>query len=205
MGGIKIILKKNPCIFEQEVLKKRFGLSFYIGFWQTEKYFSSIREEILTTFTFDKKMISLQTNNILHLIKNTNSVSIHIRRGDYLQKGVKEIFGNICTPTYYDKAISEIKNRIDNPNFFVFSNDIEWVKENISIPSPNYIDWNKGTDSWQDMFLMSQCKYNIIANSTFSWWGAWLNQNDNKIVIAPKRFLNDIETPDIFPKEWITI
>ena len=88
---------------------------------------------------------------------------------------------------------------------YIFSDDMDWVKNNISISNALYIDWNKSENSWQDMYLMSQCKHNIIANSTFSWWGAWLNQNPNKLIIAPKKFLNTIETPDLIPSDWIKL
>ena len=82
---------------------------------------------------------------------------------------------------------------------------MKWGKEHLDIPSPVYVDWNKGIDSWQDMYLMSCCKHNIIANSTFSWWGAWLNPNKKKVVIAPSLFLNTETTPDLIPDSWIKI
>lgn len=138
-------------------------------------------------------------------IIETNSVSIHIRRGDYLSEINQGLYGGICTEMYYAKAITYICNKIDQPSFFVFSNEIDWVKNNVDIPNPTYIDFNNGADSWQDMFLMSQCKHNIIANSSFSWWGAWLNRNTNKIVITPSRFINLEEDSDIIPDAWIRI
>ena len=115
------------------------------------------------------------------------------------------LYGGICTEMYYAKAITYICNKIDQPSFFVFSNEIDWVKNNVDIPNPTYIDFNNGADSWQDMFLMSQCKHNIIANSSFSWWGAWLNSGQEKLVIAPKKWFNNHEINDIVCESWIKI
>jgi hypothetical protein len=139
----------------------------------------------------------------LATIEETNSVSIHIRRGDFLLE--EEKFGNICTPQYYGKAITEIGRRVETPVFFFFSDDMKWVRENMRIPHPYYIDWNRGKDSWQDMFLMSKCKHHIIANSTFSWWGAWLNPSPQKVVVTPGRFLNNMDTPDLIPDSWVKV
>ena len=117
----------------------------------------------------------------------------------------KILYSNICTIDYYKKAIDFLQNKEKDLYFYIFSDDMDWVKNNISISNALYIDWNKSENSWQDMYLMSQCKHNIIANSTFSWWGAWLNQNPNKLIIAPKKFLNTIETPDLIPSDWIKL
>jgi hypothetical protein len=203
--GIRIIIEKNQGTFNDDMLVKRKGLCFYVGYWQTEAYFLSIKNDILNTFSFDKTKISHRTFDILDLIENTNSISIHVRRGDFLSEENREKCGNICTPDYYNRAITEMEKQVESPVFFVFSDDIEWTKENISVPFPHYIDWNRGEDSWQDMFLMSRCKHNIIANSTFSWWGGWLNPSPHKIVIAPERIFNDTSTPDFIPENWIKI
>ncbi|KAA6316252.1 O-antigen biosynthesis glycosyltransferase WbnK [termite gut metagenome] len=97
--------------------------------------------------------------------------------------------------------------KVHNPIFFIFSDDINWVKKDFPLHDATYIDWNLNQDSWQDMFLMSRCCHNIIANSSFSWWAAWLNSNKNKIIIAPERWFRDMETPNIHPEksEWILI
>lgn len=175
------------------------------GYWQTEKYFEDIRDEILVDFSYqfegDKK-----NETILQDIKKTNSVSIHIRRGDYVKdKEVFKIYGGITTSEYYQLAINAICKRVENPRFFIFSNDIEWVKSNLRINNSCFIEHNSGLDSYKDLFLMSMCKHNIIANSSFSWWGAWLNQNENKTVIVPDKWVNTYDTPDIAPKQWIKI
>jgi hypothetical protein len=200
---INIIIEKNNGNIDYDIIQKLTGLCLYIGYWQSEKYFLSVKQEVLDSFSFERLAKSCKTSEILKLIENTNSISIHVRRGDFLME--EEKFGGICTLLYYEKAISEIEKQVESPVFFIFSDDMKWVRENILIPNPHYIDWNQGKDSWQDMYLMSKCKHNIIANSTFSWWGAWLNQSPQKVVITPSRFLNNIDTPDLIPNTWITV
>ena len=133
------------------------------------------------------------------------AVSIHIRRGDYLLPRHWANTGSVCQLPYYKNAIAEMENRITGPSYYVFSDDISWVKENIPLKKAVYVTWNKGEDSWQDMMLMSHCRHHIICNSTFSWWGAWLNPRKEKIVIAPCRWFQHKETPDMYPKEWIKV
>jgi hypothetical protein len=203
--GIQVIIEPIDRNFDSEFLKRKKAYCLYYGGWPTEKYFLSIKNEVLDAFSFDIKKVSCQTFDILHLIEKTNSVSIHIRRGDYLSENYNKTFGNICTLQYYDEAIKRIESRIESPVFFVFSDDMEWVQANLQIPNANYIDWNTGKDSWQDMFLMSKCKHNIIANSTFSWWGAWLNQFPSKMIIAPSRFSNIGQSIDFIPESWTII
>ena len=133
----------------------------------------------------------------------TNSISIHVRRGDYLKNPQ---YFDICNTVYYRKAIGLIKEKTDNARFYVFSDDIQWVKENLELPQNTvYVNWNMKTDSWQDMCLMSHCRHHIIANSTFSWWGAWLNKNEKKIVICPKMFSRTENLVNVMPDEWIKI
>ncbi|GAP73311.1 hypothetical protein SAMD00024442_79_5 [Candidatus Symbiothrix dinenymphae] len=201
--GIKIIEEDS----EIDKLAPKKGICLYFGLWQTEKYLLSVKAGILNVFSFNPLAISPKTSAILDLIENTNSVSIHVRRGDYLSAKYQKMYENICAPDYYDAAILKITALVESPVFFVFSDDIEWVKENLHIPNPNYIDWNQGKEAWQDMFLMSKCKHNIIANSTFSWWGAWLNQSINQSIniISPKRFHHGYQSPDFIPEGWITI
>lgn len=201
--GMELFIDSIPSIYTN--IFSTHKKNFFLGYWQTEKYFCHIEKEIQATFEFKRELLSPETARFLRRIIETNSVSIHIRRGDYLSEINQGLYGGICTEMYYAKAITYICNKIDQPSFFVFSNEIDWVKNNVDIPNPTYIDFNNGADSWQDMFLMSQCKHNIIANSSFSWWGAWLNRNTNKIVITPSCFINLEEDSDIIPDTWIRI
>lgn len=188
--------------YEPEIfsLKK----AYLDGYWQSEKYFIDIRDRLLSVYSFP---ISNNQRNIdvLNEMRNCNSVSIHVRRGDYLKGRAKVLYGNICTCEYYKNAVLEVRERIANPVFYVFSDDVEWVQENLKIENARYINWNNGVEDYYDMYLMSQCKCNIIANSSFSWWGAWLNQNEDKIVISPSKWFNLHIAPDLICDDWIRV
>lgn len=173
------------------------------GFWQTEKYFQDIREDLLEQFQFNITEGALERLGNKLAASNKPTVAIHIRRGDYL---TTDIFINICTEQYYNNAIEYMKKQLgENIEFIIFSDDIEWCKE--KYPDFTYIDNSqfKNYQNWYDMYLMSKCQHNIIANSSFSWWGAWLNQNQEQIVIAPDKWLNGYPTPDIWCKNWVKI
>jgi len=201
--GIKILKEKGASQFSPLYLNCQSGIVYYFGFWQTPLYFQEIEDEIRTIYSFNANKLSAKSKELFPKIHAQESVSIHIRRGDFLSDANKSIYADICTFAYYSKAIAYISENVENPQFFIFSDDIEWAKKNLSLQNADYIDWNSGVNSWEDMFLISQCKHNIIANSTFSWWGAWLNKNPEKRVIAPSRFINTSKTPDIYPVDWI--
>lgn len=177
---------------------------YFKGFYQSEKYFSEIKDEIRQAFTFNLNIANAQSLEMMKQIDaDDKAVSLHIRRGDYLQPKHWESIGCVCQLPYYQNALSELEKRIPNPSYYVFSDDIDWVKENIPLENATYINWNKGEDSWQDMMLMSHCRNHIICNSTFSWWGAWLNPRKDKVVIIPEKWFNHSEAPYIYPDGWI--
>ena len=178
---------------------------YLIGLFQSYKYFDDCRDAILQEFQFDKHLLSKSTIKMSERMKQCNSVSIHVRRGDYMNGYYYNLLGKVCDLEYYQRAIMEIKKHVSNPKFFVFSDDKEYVVKHLLLEEAEYADLNMGVDSWQDMYLMSQCHHNIIANSTFSWWGAWLNTHHDKIVVAPPRWFNDMEYDDIIPFEWIRV
>lgn len=179
---------------------------YYLGYWIDERYFEDIKRDIITTFTFTKDTEE-QNKKILLKLKNTETVGLHIRRGDYFKnKRNAKFYGNICTQEYYQKAIDFIHTKTNKPLFVVFSDDIDWVNSNLLKHIGTnclIVDWNKGKKSFNDMMLMSCCKHNIIANSTFSWWGAWLNKNPDKIVIAPDKWVNLNCVNNVIPVNWI--
>ena len=202
----KKLLYQDTLMYNENVFTTR--CKYISGYWQSEKYFSQIENKIRTTFEF--KNIDAQNRNLAKEINSQNSVSLHIRRGDYLGNN---IYSGVCTEEYYRKAIKIIteKNSQDkNLKFYIFSDDKKYATEFIN--KLNYparlIDFNNGSDSYKDMYLMSQCRHNIIANSSFSWWGAWLNNYSDKIVVAPRKWFN-IENEnlykDIVPDNWIKI
>ncbi len=177
------------------------------GFWQTEKYFKSIKNVIRKDFMV-KIPPSEANQEIIKEITGLNSVSLHIRRGDYvLNTKVKQIHG-ICSLAYYTRAITLIAERYPDIHLFVFSDDIGWAKKNLRPHHPlTFVDINDDFTNYEDLRLMSLCKHNIIANSSFSWWGAWLNSNSDKLVIAPKQWFayNGFNTSDLIPEAWIKI
>lgn len=161
---------------------------YYIdGSWQNELYFKDRKDDILKIFEF-KKPLSGKNIELEKKLSNKNSVSIHVRRGNFL---LFDEYKGICELPYYEKAIAYVKSKIDNPCFYIFSNDAEWCKENLAGLCGNYeiVDWNTGMDSYLDMRLMSMCPTNILAHSSFSWWAAWFNTNPNKMVVAPYEWL----------------
>lgn len=147
--------------------------------------------------------LTIKNEEIIKEMYKSNSVALHVRRNDYLMPQHIETYGNIATEFYYKQAIKLIKEKIDHPHFFIFSDDIKWCKTNLDLPTETtFIDWNTGKNSYIDLFLMTQTKANIIANSTFSYWGAYLNKN-KPIVIYPIKWINADYYPQIFPKNWI--
>lgn len=172
----------------------------YVGYWQTERYFKNIRRKILQVFEFDKNNMILKKmgDNLTE-----NYVGIHIRREDYLSLPTY----NICDIDYYEKAMQIVKRKISNARFIFFSDDLKWVYNQFYSKDVIFFDSSMVPDyqDWYDMYLMTKCRGNIIANSSFSWWGAWLNQNMGKVVVSPKIWIKGRETPDIWCDEWIKI
>ena len=210
--------------YKSQIIEKSKTLldRYYDGYWQSEKYFENIADNIRSDFTF-KLPLSEKSSELLKTNVNRNLASLHIRRGDYLNSPNL----NVCSETYYKNALKKLCELSVPEVIFVFSDDIPWCKNQLkiedymgailnsktTIPEVIYIDWNKGQDSWQDMALMSKCNSHIIANSSFSWWGAWLDNSPNKVVIAPKvwnmRELHDNDKyykhnyADIVPSSWL--
>lgn len=199
------VYTKEAVYYYPEILKSNHNKEFYGGQYQSWKYFIGHEDYICKAFTFNISLLTTKTKSIWKQIETCNSVSLHIRRGDYLSNAYSHGLGSVCDANYYERAIKEICSKVENPHFYIFSDDKEYIKQHYSLSNMTIIDFNKGKDSWQDMFLMSQCKHNIIANSTFSWWGAFLNKNDKKIVIAPKRWWALIDDDEVIPDEWIRL
>jgi len=192
--------------FDPNILKIQ-NNSYLEGYWASEKYLIDIENIIRREFTFKDKQ-DVANRKMISRIKNCDSVSIHIRRGDYVfDEKTNKCHGD-CDLGYYLKAVDLLAKEVKKPYFFIFSDDIKWVKQNLHLKFPYVFDeHNIGKKDYKDMRLMTYCQYNIIANSSFSWWGAWLNQNKNKIVIAPKKWFKDesLNIKDLLPKDWIKI
>jgi len=202
--GIKLINENPNYDHDPSLFKPTWGINFYYGGWHSEKNFIDVKAEISDVFQF-KINSDHKLTNVLNDIKAADSVSIHVRRGDFLNAENINTFGSVCSKEYFEAAIEKINLLVKNPYFFVFTNDVEWVRSNLIHENLKIIDFNKKNESWKDMFLMSNCKHNINSNSTFSWWGSWLNKNKSQIVIVPKYFINNVITKDFYPETWIKL
>jgi hypothetical protein len=177
------------------------------GYWQSEKYFKPIEKLIRREFKLQEKPDPLN-RELLRDISEKLSVSIHVRRGDYVKNPVTNEYHGFLGKAYYDKAIQYFESKIKSPVFFVFSDDIEWAENNLKTEHPMvFVNHNGEKKDYEDLRLMWNCKYHIIANSSFSWWGAWLNNDHKKEVVAPKQWFSEKEmkkrgTIEIVPTEW---
>ena len=175
------------------------------GSWQSEKYFTDIEAIIRQEFTVKTPQAGIN-KELAKQITSCESVSLHIRRGDYVSNPHTNQILGICDLDYYLRCVDCLTQTVEHPHFFIFSDEQEWVHNNLKLSYPiTIVDHNKAGKDYEDLRLMSQCKHHIIANSTFSWWGAWLSQNPEKIVFAPKRWLkSDAYDPkDLIPDKWI--
>lgn len=200
---------KTEKIFEPDLsfhgdILQRLGDIHLIGYWQSEKYFRSIGDLIRLEFVL-KNEISLESRTILNQITNFPAVAIHVRRGDYVTNQVTNAYLGLCSLDYYAQAVKKLKKSFANLRFFIFTDDPNWVA---SVPffqdlSPTIVV-NNLEKEWEDLYLMSQCKYFVIANSSFSWWGAWLSPQKNKVVYAPSKWFKnpDANSIDIVPVTW---
>lgn len=179
---------------------------YLMGNWQTEMYFKPVEDIIRSDFEFEPPLTG-ENKEVADQIKGSIAVSLHVRRGDIAVNPASLAFHGLCSLDYYRRAIDYVTARVKHPEFYIFSDDISWVKENLQLSYPtHYIDHNNGSESYNDMHLMSLCNHHIIANSSFSWWGAWLNPRKDKIVIAPELwFIADFDSSDIVPSDWTKI
>ena len=197
------IIEKASYTYDPDILK--LDNAYLFGYWQSQKYFLPIREELLEDIKFPE---FTEVHNLRYAAKINECecpVSLHIRRGDYLIKKFRKQYGGICTDTYITEAINYFKQSSPKAHFFVFTNDKEWVNGHFSDIKMTIVLGNSGTSSYRDLQLMSMCKHNIIANSSFSWWGAWLNSTPDKQVIMPPMWNRTKRTPDIWVPEWIRL
>ncbi len=197
------------------VVEKKSGFDSFIfevkktayldGYWQSYKYFENIEKELRSDLMLTTKLSSDSAVLLSAIKKQQNSISLHIRRGDYVTK-YNNLYYQISLD-YYTNSINFIKSKLANDSIkiYVFSDDIDWCKQNIKINDSHYFVPNNQKEDFEDLILMSNCSHNIIANSTYSWWAAWLNSNQKKIVVCPKRWFNDSNNnfnTTIYPTSW---
>lgn len=186
--------------FDAQVLQ--LDRAYLVGYWQSEKYFVGCKETVKEAFTFQNLTLNEKMQQYLDQIQSTEAVSIHIRRGDYLE--VNTLYGGICTPEYYEKAIAYMEKEVENPHFYVFTNDPEWAKEQYGhLENFTIVEGNDEDAGYIDLYLMTKCKHYILANSSFSWWGCYLSENEtaSKQVIAPKQWFQGRDCQDIYTEE----
>lgn len=179
---------------------------YLVGYWACEKYYADIMDILRADISFPQSadnILQSKNDEIVCRMGETQSVSVHIRRGDYLDEINQALFGGICTDDYYRTAIEYMKERFPGAVFFLFSDDIPYVREHYRGEEYVVVDWNQGRNSFYDMMLMSRCRHNICANSTFSFWGARLNPNSGKVMIRPSVHKNtQICIPEQMKELW---
>lgn len=176
------------------------------GYWQSERYFVEHAELIRREFTVKHPLLG-RNIEFADEIASVNAISLHVRRGDYVTDTTTNAVHGVCAPDYYRKAAEMVARGVENPRFFLFSDDPGWAADNLKLSHPVVCIGHNIDAPHEDLRLMSLCKHHIIANSSFSWWGAWLSGNPDKIVIAPKRWFNNpaINTDDLTPARWYRI
>lgn len=177
------------------------------GYWQSERYFSDAARTIRHEFTATEPM-EPENRVVAGDIEAVTAVSLHVRRGDYVTSTSANAVHGTCSLDYYRMAIDHIKSRVATPHFFVFSDDPDWTRANLDCnAATTFVASNPATRGFRDMQLMSLCRHHIIANSSFSWWGAWLNPRPDKTVVAPARWFatSKNDTADLLPPSWIRV
>jgi len=175
------------------------------GYWQSEKYFAAVAPRVRHDFAF-RHQPSAQNAALIAQMRTHASVSVHVRRGDYVSVAKTTATHGLCSVDYYRRGFEAIERAIPSPVYYFFSNDIPWVRANLTPRHEHhFVDHNTGANSYEDLRLMSHCRHHIIANSSFSWWGAWLNPDPDKMVVAPRKWMADVATPDILPTTWMAL
>ena len=176
---------------------------FFEGFWQGRQYYD---ERDVAQLRFRPVALNERNSALMERVRQNGSVAVHVRRGDYLKNPhLRDVLGSVCTEEYYRKAIQEIRRVEPSPVFYVFSDDIPWCRQHFGgLGSVEFVDWNRGEDSFYDLYLMAHCQHHVIANSTFSYWSARLADRDGQTVY-PSRWMRGWDAPDIFPEDWTGI
>lgn len=194
------VLKEHGFAYNRQIESAQ-GDVYLDGFWQSEKYFSGIRGQLLSDFSLLKKLSAKATALKDQVLADPNSVFVHFRRGDYVSLPSAASVHGAAGMDYYLSAVELLRSQIPRPSFYVFSDDIAWVEQHFKPGGAVYVE---GLETCEDLELMKNCRHGIIANSSFSWWGTWLNENPEKIVVAPKQWFKEssINTVDLIPASW---
>lgn len=176
------------------------------GYWQSEKYFAQSAQAIAQDLSVQAPLQG-EDQAVASRIAACNAVSVHVRRGDFVHSPSGAALHAQCSLAYYQAAIGRISQQVQAPSFFVFSDDPDWTRQHLQLPGPTeFVVHNAAATAYQDLRLMALCQHQIIANSSFSWWGAWLNRNPTKRVLAPQAWFNDAtDTRDLIPADWVRL
>ena len=200
----KLPYVKEPHFHVSTDIQQATGPAFIDGYWQSEKYFNDVANEIKNQFQFAEPD-NQRNRQFMAEVQNQNSVSVHVRRGDYATNPQTFKVHGLLDVEYYTRAIDFVHDKIMDARFYFFSDDPDWVQKTFAyIPDITVVDWNRNAPPAIDMQLMTACSNHIVANSSFSWWGAWLGRNENKIVAAPKNWfaIPPGNTNDLLPTHW---
>lgn len=202
---LQYVTEKDDSSFQPDILDLKEDILLN-GFWQSEKYFKDIRDTLLKDFIL-RSPLSGKNKDIADKISDSEGISMHIRRQDYVKDPKTAARHGVLTKEYYDAALSKISTRVKNPALFIFSDDIDWVKENMKFPFPTFYISGNMQEPHIDIHLMSLCKHHIVANSSFSWWGSWLSTHPEKIVAAPKIWLasDPSDKREVVPEDWVRV
>jgi Glycosyl transferase family 11 len=183
------------------------GDCYLEGYWQSDKYFHDISDIIRNEYQLSEPM-SKKNSEYVSMMKHHESVSVHFRFGDYVNNPKTNEYHGVCSSEYYEKAITLVTRKVQCPHFFIFSDDLEMARKSFPSNLPvTMVEENGIEKDYEELILMSRCRHHIIANSSFSWWAAWLGSNPGKIVIAPQKWFNDpsVNAQDIYPKAWMKV
>jgi hypothetical protein len=199
------VLRETPAAYTSAF--ERAGRDTYmIGFWQSERYFKEHRAKLLAELT-PLAPPSTRDAALLETMRDGTPVSLHVRRGDYVTSPSAAAFHGVCSIDYYERALDHIRRRVQRPTLYIFSDDPAWTRENLRTDLPcHYVDHNGPENAFQDLRLMSRCTHHVTANSSFSWWGAWLSTAKDGIVVAPRAwFASGLATANLVPDDWVRL
>lgn len=206
LPGRWLPLRERAFGFDERILQARSRSVYLDGYWQSWRYLEPVADALRSELRPLAAPSPLDCG-VAAAIDACESVSIHVRRGDYVSLAAAAQMHGTCTPDYYHRALAYVRERVERPALFVFSDDLGWAKDNLDLGSEaTYVSHNGPSTAFQDLALMARCRHHIIANSSFSWWGAWLAWHGTQVVVGPSRwFAGGPETPDLMPTSWVKL
>lgn len=209
LGAVRPIryISEEGHAFDPQILRLK-GDVYLSGYWQSERYFRNVDRVIRHEFTQVTPRVAANQRCAGRIQAQAESVSLHVRRADYVSDARTTVLHGLCSPAYYQRCLQRLRDRVGTPHVFVFSDDIAWARRELDLGCPTtYLGHNGPDRNYEDLALMSQCRHHIIGNSTFSWWGAWLDPRPGKLVFAPTPFFDqsDRDDSDLVPEAWTRV